>query len=212
MSESDTTVEKILQKAEVAIKDLGRPMTIHEIEIYFRVKDEKIWIVLSSKSQNYLKTIVTLASPLRFLRYETLVAIRGIDRRAIFYGLADHVYPADKWKCLDEKKKSKEHVTKPVAAPISNSEKYEHFRNVSSEVADDSWNYLTYILPKSDPIWNELVQAIYKIGRSASNGKCSPSILKDVFNESTTLKSSPFQSYIENILSREVIIRNTTHV
>ena len=218
MSGSDTTKGKILQKVEEAMKDLGRPMTIHEVEVYFRVKDEKMWGILSSKSQDYLKTIVSLSSPLKFLRYKSKEAIRGIDRRAVFYGLADEVYPAEKWRCLDERKKIEEPaIESPIVpvetvAPIRNPEKYEHFRNVSSEVVGDSWNYLTYVLPKSDPMWNELVQAIYKIGKSANNGICSPSILKNVFDESTTLKFSPFQYYIENILSREVIIRNTAHV
>ena len=81
------------------------------------------------------------------------------------------------------------------------------FRRVDSETAGDSWNNLSQSLPMNDVTWTEITQAIYEIGEVYRSRKNPSFLLPTLYMKYKNLNKEQQRVDIENILMREMLIR-----
>ena len=224
----DTLESKFVQVAIEAINQLGRPMASSEIEVFIRGKYPNL---LMKMPPDYARIILSMESPGIFTKYKSNAPIRGVDRRAVFFGLSSKEYPSDKFRFAEGKAKQKgSQVTTPseecstpngdnafqgkkseessvVESPMDN--KFNaSFREVSSFEASTAWQFITENIQYTDPIWKEILKGIQTIDQEASKGSCSSNMVSTIINSSDLIKESQFLSYIIIIFSREVIVKN----
>lgn len=92
------TSAKLRVRAMQAITEAKRPLAASEIESSLRINDHHLFKEISAKCGDYLRVILSLTHSDVFSKYKPTKPIHGIDRRAIFFGLADGDYDPEQWK------------------------------------------------------------------------------------------------------------------
>ena len=214
--EFDSFKSMVIKASKEAIHELQRPMTVHEIEVYIRGKSDQRWTILSERAPDVLRIILTLATPYVFTKYKARVTLRGIDRRAIFYGISGERYPDCEWKMIDSKRRKKPtdilptEETKVQNDPetVENMPIYsKHYKPVDKETSDKCWVNLIEKIPQDNKIWKELTNARNYICEESRKGKLAPDIIDRIFMNNAELLMTDCTNDIECILSREVYIR-----
>lgn len=75
-----------------------RPLAISELETIIRDLDPDLYKTIKSKCSDYLRVIMSYSERFGIIKYKSLVKRKGIDRRSIFYGRYDKVYPSCVWQ------------------------------------------------------------------------------------------------------------------
>ena len=105
------------------------------------------------------------------------------------------------------KQTKQEKVTIAKEQPKVESEFQIVFRKVDSDTAGDSWNNLSQSLPMNDVTWTEITQAIYEIGEVYRSKKNPSYLLPTLYMKYKNLSKEQQRVDIENILMREMLIR-----
>ncbi|EAX99491.1 hypothetical protein TVAG_413090 [Trichomonas vaginalis G3] len=97
------TSAKLRERAMQAITEAKRPLAAAEIESSLRINDHHLFKEISAKCGDYLRVILSLTHSDVFSKYKPTKPIHRIDRRAIFFGLADGDYDPEQWKRVTSK-------------------------------------------------------------------------------------------------------------
>jgi hypothetical protein len=74
-----------------------RPIAIEELRNWINRNDKRLWNQISSMSHDYIRIIINETKSNIFVKYKSRLPIEGIDRRAIFFGLAKEQYNSLQW-------------------------------------------------------------------------------------------------------------------
>lgn len=130
------TSTKLRMKAIDIIKQAGRPLSTHEIECNLRNNDPYMWSEISSKCSDYVRIILSLTRGSIIVKFKSLKPLKGIDRRATFFGLSTELYPENEWIKQKETPKSKsEGLIKRIDNDVLSDKPIEH--KTESESSDD---------------------------------------------------------------------------
>lgn len=213
--------ERIRMKAQEIIVNKGRPMAASEVEAHFRLYESKMWSEISKKCNDYIRIILSLAKGNMFPKYRSVYQIPDVDKRSIFFGSNTVEYDAEMWEPIPQKPETKaeeesepeekSNTLKATQEPKVEMVSYEpintNIRNVDFETAGQSWNNLSSNIPMSDQTWREITQAIYEIGEVYRLRHNSPDLLSNLYKKYKTLAQSKQRIDIDNILMREMQIR-----
>ena len=211
----ETTKAKFVHAAINAINVIGRPMAACEIEVYIRGKS---WELLRNMPPDYAKIILNLETPRLFTKYKTTTPIRGVDRRAIFYGITGKSYTED-FVLFDPKSKREKPLTSssspsvvssPNSPPNTNenlANNFTFFHDTTSDQAGSAWHFLTQNIPYNNNIWRELIKSIQTIDIAVSRNECSPTLVDTIIKKSKILSQPQYSPYVATILSREILIK-----
>ena len=91
------TSTKLRVKAVEIIKNAKRPLSTHEIESHLRIHEPYMWCEISEKCSDYVRIILSLTRSDIVKKYKSKRQIRGIDKRATFFGLTSEQYSELDW-------------------------------------------------------------------------------------------------------------------
>lgn len=100
---STHTSSKVRTIVPIAIASSTRPITVHELERWIATNEPDLWWEVSNKCYDYVRVILSLASPETVLKFRCTTGMPGVDKRAVFYGLPDATYDAS-WKATNRPK------------------------------------------------------------------------------------------------------------
>ena len=94
------TSDKLRYQCKEIIQYYGKPLAPIEIETYIRMNNYSLYIELQTKCKDYIRIILSQNKNNDFVKYKSLLTIKGIDKRTIFFGLPNIIYSELEWKIL----------------------------------------------------------------------------------------------------------------
>jgi hypothetical protein len=182
------TSTKLRHKAVEIISRAGRPLMGNEIENQIRELDKQLWTEISLKCHDYTRIILSMTDENIICKYKSRFVVKGVDRRAIYYGLSSVKYPEDRWTA---QKKKVENMT------------------MSEENPKASWTKLSSEVPIEDPIWNDILTAMREISENCNAGTNPTVMLQDVLRNNQRLTENSFKSDIEVVLKNEIMCQKS---
>jgi len=156
------TSAKLRRVAGRAIRDIGRPITAHELEKWLPEHDPGLWTEVSGKSYDYVRIILSMTSDAFIVQYKTSLVFRGVDERSAFYGVSEAEYNPKHWTPVT--RTGRKQVSKKLTTRTARLRRDEPgalapdtgllFRtDVDDSQCCQAWASLTALLPPNDGFW-----------------------------------------------------------
>lgn len=101
------TSTRLRTKTVEIMSYVDRPLTSHEILSHIRQIDPALYAEVAGKCPDYIRIILSLTKGNIIGRYKSIRGVKGIDRRAIFYGLTSKSYATSEWIRIGDAKARK---------------------------------------------------------------------------------------------------------
>lgn len=216
--DSSYTSTKLRATAMKAIESIKRPMSAHEIEHWISQHDKRFWREVSTKCYDYVRIILSVTKE-KLVQYKCKTQMRGIDRRAVFYGLSNVNYDPNIWMRVGGHHTTEATIL-PLPPELTHSEMaLEHdnmgyvppkpqFQAVFNPNIDDilvkqSWEALTTRVLIDSSFWIEILQAISDMHEFIGQGYSASDSMHNLFARYTTLQDNCVFNDVINILSGE---------
>jgi len=95
-------------KAEEAIIRAKRPLSVSDIENYFRMNETELFNQIHKKCTDYTRIILSQNKASKFVKLKSKKPIAGVDKRTVFFGVVGSKYDENEWESADKKKISTE--------------------------------------------------------------------------------------------------------
>jgi hypothetical protein len=83
-----------------AINSSPRPLSLNEIILFIRKNDQRLFKLLLNMCDDYLRIILKNSEKRGIIRYTSNIRIKGMDKRAIYYGREKTAYSAEDWSVV----------------------------------------------------------------------------------------------------------------
>jgi hypothetical protein len=221
-SATDMAVSARVRAAAVrAIAEFGRPLTVHEIELWIVDHEPDLAIQITTKCYDYLRIILSLAPATMLVKCRSLVPVAGIDQRAGFFGLPSVAYDPARWVPPNIKRRvpgrhatcrSRPHSV-PVASPpillppSQQSPPAPKCQTVDRAAFVNAWDNLTRTVHPSDEFWAELTLATNEVRAELARGASPEEITKTMLKAHPRLNEPWIRDHVVMILIRETTRR-----
>jgi hypothetical protein len=208
-----------------AIKEVGRPLTAHEIEAWIAQNDPPLSQQLSSKCYDYVRIILSLSPVDLIIKYKPSDRSLGIDVRSTFYGLVGVDYDPSTWNLLNVKHR-KCTISERIRTPGSRKSKspaqppeppcqatkiclfqsmpiVPPIREVDQATVSRAWSTLASVLTPNDSFWTEFMEAIDELKAQMETGKSATNVLEDVLKSHGRFAHPLIAEDVAVILSKE---------
>ncbi|OHT08833.1 hypothetical protein TRFO_22595 [Tritrichomonas foetus] len=219
------TSTKVRNMAMRAIKESGRPITAHEYEQWLQNNENELWQEVVKKCYDYTRVILTNTAKLTLLyKYRCRQQMPGIDNRSVFYGLPNVRYDPELWQELNDKGRPKKmnrrrnivrddsmydlptstSFSSRTPSPVIDQQVYIRIPEyIDSQIAFESWNFLSNHMQSSDPIWSQMMAALAEVRELVYRGENCRNIIEKLIQKYQSLQKSEIVNHCAIVFAYE---------
>lgn len=193
-----------------AIKELGRPITAHEVEKWIMKKYPDIWKAVSQKCYDYVRVILSLTKNNVIIKFKCKKIRPGIDKRACFYGLSTVNYDTTTWESVGTgSKASNTHNTKKKKFVYSETSSSSDSDNeiipydTPCDQISQCWISLKAKMQSESPFWMDIFLAISDV-KDLCRCQIPPNeAIRQIFSKYPLLSNTTVVSEVTFVLQTE---------